>query len=40
MGVIDDDDDYLSPIFESDWKAIRNIIRKEKIEKIYGSLGK
>ena len=40
MEVIDDDGDYLSPIFESDWKAIRNIIRKEKIEKIYGSLGK
>ena len=40
MGVIDDDGDYLSPIFESDWKAIRNIIRKEKIEKIYGDLGK
>ncbi len=40
MGAIDDDDDYLSEIFEYDWKSIRNIIRKEKIEKIYGSLGK
>jgi hypothetical protein len=39
MGVFDDDGDYLSPIFESDWKAIRNIIRKETIEKIYGDLG-
>ncbi len=34
-----DDDDYLSTIFEYDWKLIRNIIRKEKIEKIYGNLG-
>lgn len=35
-----DDDDYLSEIFEYDWKSIRNIIRKQKIEKIYGNLGK
>ena len=40
MGAIDDDDDYLSEIFEYDWKVIRNIIRKQKIERIYGSLGK
>ena len=35
---MEDDDDYLSPIFESDWKAIRNIIRKQTIERIYGDL--
>lgn len=40
MVTIDDDDDYLSEIFEIDWKYIRNIIRKEKIEKIYGGMGK
>jgi hypothetical protein len=40
MAVIDENGDYLSPILEMDWKAIRNIIRKEKIEKIYGGLGK
>jgi len=39
MVVIDDDGDYLSPIFEMDWKVIRNIIRKQKIERIYGNLG-
>ena len=31
MAVIDEDGDYLSPIFEMDWKAIRNIIRKQTI---------
>ena len=40
MESIDDDDDYLSEIFEYDWKYIRNLIRREKIEKIYGGLGK
>lgn len=40
MESIDDDNDYLSEIFEIDWKYVRSIIRKEKIEKIYGSLGK
>jgi hypothetical protein len=40
MESIDDDDDYLSEIFEYDWKYIRILIRKEKIEKIYGGLGK
>jgi hypothetical protein len=40
MGVFDDDGDYLSPLFEMDWKAIRNIIRKQTIERIYGDLGK
>jgi hypothetical protein len=39
MAVINDDGDYLSPIFEIDWKAIRNLLRKEKIERIYGNLG-
>lgn len=39
MAAIDDDGDYLSPIFESDWKDIRNIIRKQTIERIYGDLG-
>lgn len=39
MAAIDEDGDYLSPIFEMDWKAIRNIIRKQTIERIYGDLG-
>jgi hypothetical protein len=40
MGVFDDDDgDYLSDVFYSDWKYIRNLIRREKIVKIYGDLG-
>ena len=39
MATIDDDDDYLSPLFEMDWKEIQNIIRKQKIERIYGNLG-
>lgn len=39
MAAIDEDYDYLSPLFEMDWKAIRNIIRKQKIERIYGNLG-
>ena len=39
MAAIDDDEDYLSPIFEMDWKGIRNIIRKQTIERIYGDLG-
>ncbi len=40
MGVFDDDDgDYLSDVFYSDWKDIRNLLRKDKIVKIYGDLG-
>ena len=40
MGVFDDDDgDYLSDVFYSDWKDIRNLLRKDKIIKIYGDLG-
>ena len=40
MGVFDDDDgDYLSDVFYSDWKYSRNLIRREKIVKIYGDLG-
>lgn len=40
MAAIDDDGDYLSPLFEMEWKGIRNIIRKQTIERIYGDLGK
>lgn len=42
MGVFDeeDDDDYLSPLFEVDWKDIRRVIRQEKIDNIYGNFGK
>jgi hypothetical protein len=39
MGVFDDDDDYLSDVFYSNWKDIRNLLRKETIERIYGNLG-
>jgi len=36
-----DDPDYLSELFEyEEWDdIIRNIIRKQKIERIYGNLG-
>jgi hypothetical protein len=35
----DNDEDYLSDVFYSDWKDIRNLLRKDKIIKIYGDLG-
>ncbi len=40
--IKDDDPDYLSELFEyEEWDdIIRNVIRMEKIQKIYGGLGK
>ena len=35
----DEDDDYLTPIFDINWSEIRTLFRKETIEKIYGNLG-